>query len=493
MVDISRYAARVHDAQDRPLFDDAVKSAAAGALRGAYVMLWLSCAESLKRKFREAGMRDANAGKIVGEIAKKEEDQRSVDKFILEKSKEYGFISESAFKILLHIYELRCVYGHPYEEAPDEEQVTHAAAMVVQHVLSQPVRLRQGYCKTLLKSLMEEKHFLDDQASAVHTFASEILPKIDESVYGWFLDAYWKELEKYADDSSLNFFFLRGIRFTRAVLTAAGGVFTAEAWHAKVGAYPKTLIRVLNCEALFKAVGERAQDSLVGSALDIAQRRASVLQHLERLMEQGALTERQKERFIGHVGKMPTGKLRSAKLSTKTIFKRLIGELKSRNWYVQQPMIDIIVANCPEQIDELEAADQATLGRNILQVADGDERSAKRFLRSIADEPTKLPVAFLRGIFLECFVNEEKKVRLKCEHLSTVLKIVGGLDDGSQGRIVERATNAIEGGTPKGIFLGKKAFSKVCSALEACAWAAPVTEALKAMRDGLVSASVEDD
>jgi hypothetical protein len=493
MVDISGYTSRVHDAQDRPLFDDAVKSGCAGALRASYVMLWLSCAESLKRKFREAEKRDGAAGKIVGEIAKKEEDQRSVDKLILEKAKEYGFISESAFKILLNIYELRCVYGHPYEEAPDEEQVTHAAAMVIQHVLSQPVRLRLGFCKTLLKSLMEDKHFLDDQASAVQMFASEILPKIDESVYAWLLDAHWKELEQIADDSSLKLFFIRGVWFTRAVLTAVGSVFTAETWHSKAGAYPKTLVRVLNREALFKAAGERAQDSLVGSALDYAQKRASILRHLEGLMEAGALSERQKERFLAHVEKMPQAKLRSAKLSIKTCFKRMIEDLKSHNWYMQQPTIDIMVANGPDQIDDLDASDQVVLGRNILQVADGNERSAQRFLRSIAEDPAKWPYAFLRGLFLECFVNELKQVRLKCDHLNTVLKIVSGLDAAPQERIAERARTAIVGGTPKGNFLGKKDFATVCDSLEACGWAKPVAVALKAMANELVTARVDDD
>ena len=85
MTDISLYAARIHDDEDRPLFDDAVKAAEAGALRGAYVMVWISCAESIKRRFREAQKRDDAAGKIVGEFDQKERDHKSVDKFVLDK------------------------------------------------------------------------------------------------------------------------------------------------------------------------------------------------------------------------------------------------------------------------------------------------------------------------------------------------------------------------------------------------------------------------
>lgn len=54
MADLSGFAEKIAADEDRPLFEDAVKSAQANVLRGAYVMIWLACAESLKRRFREA-------------------------------------------------------------------------------------------------------------------------------------------------------------------------------------------------------------------------------------------------------------------------------------------------------------------------------------------------------------------------------------------------------------------------------------------------------
>src|SRR5262249_10246205 len=99
---LSGYAARIHDEEDRPLFDDAVQASAAGAPRGAYVMIWFSCAESIKRRFRDAEKRDGAAGKNVGDITKKEEDHKSVDKFLLDKAEEYGFITSTAHGILMN-------------------------------------------------------------------------------------------------------------------------------------------------------------------------------------------------------------------------------------------------------------------------------------------------------------------------------------------------------------------------------------------------------
>jgi len=187
-VDLSSYANNILADEDRPLFDEAVEAGKAGALRAAYVMIWLACAESLKRRFREAQQRDNAAGKIVGEIEAGENAHKAVDKFVLKKALEYGFVSDSGHAILNHIYEMRCIYGHPYEEAPSQEQVSCAAAVVVEHVLSKPVTLRHSFGEKLLKNLTEERNYLDDQETAVVVFAKDILPRIDKSIYDWLLD-----------------------------------------------------------------------------------------------------------------------------------------------------------------------------------------------------------------------------------------------------------------------------------------------------------------
>ena len=48
VVDLGNYAKEILSEDDHPLFDDAVEAGRVGALRAAYVMIWLACAESLK-------------------------------------------------------------------------------------------------------------------------------------------------------------------------------------------------------------------------------------------------------------------------------------------------------------------------------------------------------------------------------------------------------------------------------------------------------------
>ena len=104
--------------EDRPLLGEAIVAGKAGALRAAYVMIWLACAESLKRRFRAAGQRDSAAATIAKDYCVPgERDHKSVDKFVLDKAKEYGFLSDSEHTELnTNIRHCRCLYAHPYEE-----------------------------------------------------------------------------------------------------------------------------------------------------------------------------------------------------------------------------------------------------------------------------------------------------------------------------------------------------------------------------------------
>ena len=479
-VDLGHYADNILAAEDRPLFDDAVEAGKAGALRAAYVMIWLACAEALKRRFREAQKRDVAAGKIVGEIENKEKEHKAVDKFVLMEANKYGFVSDSGHIVLNHIYEMRCLYGHPYEEAPSLEQVSHAAAVVVEHVLSKPVKLRHGFGKQLLKSLLEEPNFLDDQQTTVEAFTKDILPRLDESIHGWLLDNYWEELEKFSDDSSMAIFFRRGTWFSHTILTEVGvDVFSHDDWHDRSSRFPKILMRVCSIANIFKEIGNRAQDSLVGLIIDESATRASVLTYLERLSINGALTTRQQERFVKHVSEMPLNTIMSAGLRTKTCYERLIDAMTSYNWYIQNPAIDLIVSNGPDQAAELDEKQQENLGRNLLQAGEGTAASADEFLEKLSQDKISWPFPVISGIAMESFTNENNQIRFKKRHWERVLSIIDHLPQELQGRLIHQISESVDAGAPKYLG-GRDNFRNVIDSLNAYSWATPLLESLEA-------------
>ena len=478
-VDLREYAKKIPAPEDRPLFDEAVKAAMAGALRAAYVMIWLSCAESLKRRFREAQTRDHIAGKIVGEIENLEGQQRAVDRFLLDKARNYGFLSDTGHTLLEQVYEMRCIYGHPYEEAPSQEKVIDAAATTIELVLSQPVKLREGYGKQLLKSLLEERNFLDDQESSVSEFTQNLLRRIDERIYDWLLNEYWKELEALSEDPAMSIAFRRGVWFSRATLSQVGvDVLTDEQWHASSGRFPKTLMRVCKTAEIFGGIGELAQNSLIGSVLDESKIHASVLTLLERLNDVGTLSQRQQERFTEHVSDMKSSEIRASGLSTKTCYPKLIDAMKSSNWHIQNPAVSLVLSNGPLQTAQLTQEQQVNLGRNVLQAAEGRAMVAVAFLNKLSEDPD-WPIDVARGVSLESFTNERNEIRPKDRFLGLVLSILAQLDKMERDALVAEIVESINTGILHS-WVCRDDFTRTLERLRAYPWSEPIVSSLEA-------------
>ena len=477
-VDLSNYEMRVSTDRDLPLFREAVVSAKAGALRAAYVMIWLACAESLKRRFQEAKNYDNTAGTIVGKIVDLENQQRSVDKTLLKYARDYGFLSEYGHTTLSQIYELRSIFGHPYEEDPSPEQVTNAAATVVDLVLSKPVKLRHGYVQNILKDMLGNRTYLDDQQSAVAKFAKNVCLKLDDSIYTWTLRKYWEELEALSDDPPMGSVFARGIWFCHAMLLEVGvTIFDHDEWHELVNTFPKTLMGVCSTTSIFDGIGEHAQNSLIGQILEESQTRASVLAHLQRLSSQGALSDRQQERFNEHVSQLTISDLRASGLSTNTCYAEIIRALKIYDWYTQNPAMALLRSNGPEQAAELTEEQQENLGRNILQAADGGARSAWAFLSSLAESPTPWPSSVVRGVVLEVFTNDDLVIRAKTKLLHLVASILDNLDDSLRERLVELTAEALENGVLRQSVY-REHFVPAIEVLDEYPWAEPLATIL---------------
>lgn len=487
MTDLSSYVSRAMAPEDRPLLEEASLCAAAGCLRAAYVMIWLACAESLKRRFREAQKRDGAAGKVVGKFEQMERDQKSVDGFLLKQAKEYGFLSDVAYPLLAHVYEMRCLYGHPYESAPTAEQVVHAAAVVVGQLLANPVRLKHGFIKSLLESLTNDMSYLDDQQEAVRLFAKDILPRIDESVIPWMLDKYWSDLERIASDPSLLAFFKRGVWFTREVIHQKGvAVLTPDQWHGKVTKYPLTLFRICSDPNVFSALGHLAQDSLVGKLVELSHAgRFTLLKVFEPLYTLGVLSGRQAERLRSHIETLDVKKLKASGLSTKTCFQRIIAALKSHTWPTQNAAVKFLIANGHGQAEELLSGQLTELGRNILQAAEGNAGSCSSFLSKLKDSDSRWPNQMIRGLAYECFTNELDQIRLKNTHLGTVALILDARGHDFALSVCNEIAESIRRGTLKHEWISRARFSEAITLLSSYPWSLELVGVLEASAEGI--------
>ncbi|HEU4966400.1 MAG TPA: hypothetical protein VFT53_02875 [Candidatus Saccharimonadales bacterium] len=422
MPDLSTYASRILNDDDKPLFDEAVASGRNGAPRGCYILIWLSAAESLKRKFHEASTRDNAAVQIVNEIEAIEARKESADKTILKRAKEYELIDDVVFQKLTYIYEMRCVYGHPYETAPSDEEIVSAANVVIDEVLGRPTLYRKKYVETLIERLVGNVDFLEPSKASVAEYAREISARIDPSRYKQMANSYSNKLEQMTRDPSLLPLIMRGKWFLTEFFKTVGTSYnTPTEWHDFVMGCPiiSQLIFLSDVD-LYDEIGQRARNTIVSYALTNARARPFGVKRLEPLWEQSKLSAAQKRLIEG----LDFNTVKTAGLKTPLAYTQIIDGLSSHNWPTQNAAADMLLNNSRSELADLTVEQQENLGRNILQAADGTAGSAIRYLELLSSDHSGYPAGFIKGVVFECFLNEANGFRLKNRGLSAIYNIM---------------------------------------------------------------------
>ena len=155
--------------------------------------------------------------------------------------------------------------------------------------------------------------------------------------------------------------------------------------------------------------------------LQEAERTPNYLKRLEVLLNSGQLNKKQTEKFEKHIAELGTNVVNTG-LSIKTCYDLIIKLLCSYTWPKQNPAIIFILNSGPEEINELDEDQQVNLGRNVFQTADGEERRARRFINDLHESVDEWPQHFLKGLFLESFINDDSIIRFKNRKIEGLLR-----------------------------------------------------------------------
>lgn len=405
------YLDNVNDPQDIILFKDAIKSANSGMYRSAYILAWLCCAESLKHKFQIASRHgDKKSQDIYQKITSKEGQHTAVDTYILERAKAHGFINDLEFDKLLIIYKMRCVYAHPYKEAPSKENVLSALSDITNIVLSKPAILSETFIDALIDNLINDINYLNDYCETVKKETQNWLNKINPQCYKYFINNYSEKIEIYCTDIN------RRVLVTRAkwvieeiLLKTQYNIYSNEEWHDFIIKYPNFSINLaINNKDFFLNIGERAQDYLISKILEIANYAPGYLQILAPYLEDTDILRDNYNKIISKINSLSLDALKSSGLKLKYYVSALLKELESFDYYRQNPTITLIQEN-EQNIATLDLDQQFKLGELIHRAAHNNAWYAKDYINKIVSNPNEFPLEFLRGIC--SIIIEDSSVR----------------------------------------------------------------------------------
>lgn len=449
-IELFRLRRAIHNPNDKVLFDEAVKCVSQKAYRAGYIIVWICAAESLRAKIVELALKDTDAGRALKEIQKCEQQSFSPDKLILDRAESLGILDKDEYKKLEHIRDMRNSYAHPTGNAPTLSELESAFQQICSYILNRPAQLKYGYVTNLINSIFSNRHFLDDDDEKVSEYAVGIAHRLHPEVVPFLVR---KACEEY-DKNTEGIIRRRAVYFVTSLLRELRPDLKADQWGiiAILDQHSRAASLFFSIPEIWDSMPTQAQDMCFGNLAEPSKPDGTIvnpspvrIRRLQTLRAGGCLSERQETKFEEILNKVPYESLVTAGVGLKEMTPRIIAELKSHNWYKQNPAVDAINNFGLTAITNLAASQQEDLGRNILQAAEGGSGSARNFLMEAAKEK-KLPEAFVSGILKECFTNEKMEFRLKVSVLNEVLSIAAFQDDFES--IVAKAVEDIKKSTP---------------------------------------------
>jgi hypothetical protein len=450
-------SAKIAEEIDRPLFEEAVTCFCAGALRAAYIMAWISVAESLRNRFSAMAERgDGQAGKVLKRVEKLEKQNQATDLHLLDQAKTLGLVTEEQHDRLGHLRGMRNRYAHPTGGGPAEQETLAALEIAVDAVLSEPTLLRHGYADYQLAALFGEPHWLPDAEQAVRENAASVARRLHPIAAPHLLEGLVEGYEEVLGDPERDVIRRRTGWFVGGFLAEALPDLSEPRWKIVdlVLRRPTAASLLLGTPETFDLLPEQARGMVLGHLTrPVAGSGPSAaglmgLQRARALAAAGLLPADQLELVGARVEEASYRALQSAGVPLETYADRLLDDLRSHNWERQNPAAAGLGNAGPSQVRTLRPEAQEQLGRNVLQAAQGSSYGAQGLIERVRRSPASWPGPFVLGLLLETLVDDEDRFRLKGDHLPDALAVALARERAEE--TLGRVGEIVRGSKPKG-------------------------------------------
>ncbi|HOV16153.1 MAG TPA: hypothetical protein PLF50_01425 [Candidatus Cloacimonadota bacterium] len=422
-VDISQFLTKIKDKQDRAVFKEAVICGANDALTACFLMLWVSLIQSLKRRFIEIGKHDKDTAKIVGTFQQMESQHKTVDKYLIDQGKEFGFYDDNTHNDLLYLFTKRSLIIHPYMSKITEESIIYAANIIVNEILGQPIKLRYSYCKNLINNLLEP-HYLDYSEKVVIEFIKDVLKRIDVNIIKWFIDRYLLELTKLYEDRTLtgrNIILWRGIWIITYILEQRPTTYKKSEYHDRFIENPNILSWVLGKPSLYILMNNTTKHSVLQFIMNTYKDKPHFLRIIDRLFLQHLLEKRYVTQYNQLINDTEFRVLQGANLSFITMINKVYNMLFVWEFETNNQALDYIENNM-YLMHDLDYEFQFQIGRRIIYLAKKQCFKAQSFIEDIIIYP--LPIGLITGLLYANFLTDNNNFVKKYNYLEVTTKLL---------------------------------------------------------------------
>lgn len=416
---------------DQILFDEIENCYNSGAYRSAYIMIWISIAESIRYKLKEMSFKDSEIQNMLKELERNEKKGYSIDHLLLQYSKDLDYIDNDEFERLNTIRKMRNSYAHPTGKAPTENEVNCALATAITLVLSKPPLLRYNYANKTIEKIFNDPHYFDDDPLILKKYAKNFINRIHPDVLNFALKNILKNINDSLEDYEMKKFRQRGLIFGYEIIKEIilNNLQNENDFNLYLDEYPiptsllflhKDIWTNLKYQEKNRAFGY-IKEQIINR--DLIWCRKYALNKLYGLYESPLFTDRQNNEFKYLLESLRYKTLIYSGIPLNNYVERIINDLESHNWGYQQYAANALFEIPEDEVSSVNDSIQEQLGRNILQSGQGNSWRTIDFIDSILNENKIYPLKFIYGIVAETLVNDDGEFRLKPRCFRTAIKI----------------------------------------------------------------------
>jgi len=458
---IDELKTRIIESDDGILFDEATGCFLSGHYRAAYILSWISIIESLKRKIKLfSNLGDSRATDAWNEIEKVEGQKASTDRLIFEESNKCGILDNADLSTISYLWEQRCLFAHPYNKQPEEDEVKHIIRQSIKLVLAKELLYNKDFLTELSENIANKPFFLPTEIERIREFAKRTIARTPESLHPFFFKTLLFKVgeisfnqEKFSELRKLRYYLVE--LFINTTLSLDNNSWSLE---HRVTNFPfECFVGFVHYEAWGK-IPDRIKEMLI-SYFENEQDEKKLISLKSignNLVKNGVLSDTLKGKYIAKLNGIKFDSAINFYGDNDAKFDRIKTEIESGQYERQNPVIDYLKEERASSfINSLDKEKLFQLGILIKACAAGGHWKTQYLIPNIVNGLIKFPDWLKAGIAFRNFISKQNKYSLDKNSIINSIKLLNQIDTEIQQEIYEKIYSILEMDSPNDLeFMG---------------------------------------
>ncbi len=373
MTEIKNLENQIINDIDKILFHESIKCLEAKTYRSGYIITWVSIVESLRRKISDlANTGDKQSQDSLRKIEFLESKHKSADVQIIEEALNISLIENEDHTKLEFFWNQRCLFAHPYEKAPSEDELIFIIKQSIHITLGRKLEFKKNYIEQLVKNLSNKSHFLANDENSIKIYSQKIIPRIAKNLHSYFFKVLIAKIGELKDDETKKVFLLRLRIFSHQLLEYTRQDLSDNKFRMEDLALNYTYEFALGtCQGqIWKRLSTRVRDLILEYVVqdqdDHQNEHYVIIRILSKIYKEDLFSESNGKKFLNLINNINILQAFDLYQNDSELVTRLIGEFDSGDYYRQQDSIIAMKSdNGQEFQDRITIIQSIDIGRRI--------------------------------------------------------------------------------------------------------------------------------